>query len=132
MITPVFLSPLRVEQVTEDTWRLLVEFRYDSAAFGGRLIVPEGYVTDFASVPRVPIAYLVAGGEAHKPALLHDFLYGTHLCSRATADAVFLEAMALQEDVAWRRRLMWAAVRLGGRRAWESGPERFGRLGNKA
>ena len=38
--------------------------------------------TDFASVPRIPIAYLIAGGRANASATLHDNLYGTHNTGR--------------------------------------------------
>lgn len=39
-------------------------------------IIPEGFVTDFASVPRVPFAYMLFGGKYNRTGTLHDGLYG--------------------------------------------------------
>ena len=36
--------------------------------------VPSGYVTDFASVPRLPLVFLVMGDTAHEAAGLHDYV----------------------------------------------------------
>jgi hypothetical protein len=71
-----FLTPLRVELIAHDPakWKLTDPLIYDSKTVG-KIIVPEGYVTDFASVPRVPIAYLLTGGLAHAAAVVHDYLY---------------------------------------------------------
>ncbi len=57
--------------------------------------VPEGFETDFASVPRLPLIYLSYANKAHLPALAHDFLYsegGTEV-DREYADHVFLQGM---------------------------------------
>jgi hypothetical protein len=82
--------------------------------------VPMGFVTDFASVPRLPGAYLLFGGRANKSAVLHDFLY-VERRDREFADAVFLCAMK-NEEPAWRRFAMWLGVRLGGWVAYANKP----------
>ena len=38
-------------------------------------VVPIGFLTDFASVPRVPFAYMLFGGKYNKTGTLHDALY---------------------------------------------------------
>ena len=106
-------------------WALQQPLVFDSA-IAGRLIIPAGFVTDFASVPRLPLVFLLAGDTAHEAAVVHDYLYrrapliGTppRPITRAEADAVFLEAMQATGIPAWRRRLMYAAVRAGGWRPW--------------
>jgi len=45
-------------------WRLPTELAYNSQIHG-LIIVPEGYITDFASVPRLPFAYWLTGDTAH-------------------------------------------------------------------
>lgn len=80
--------------------------------------VPKGFVTDFASVPRVPIAYWLTGDTAHEAAVLHDYCYSTGLHPRAWCDEMFAAAMQASGVPAWRRALMYAGVRAGGWAAW--------------
>jgi hypothetical protein len=92
--------------------------------------VPEGFETDFASIPRLvqivlsPTRGIVSNyGRA---AVIHDFLYRTGAAatppvSRKAADQVFYEAM-LCENVLWPTRFtMWLAVRLFGWTAYRRG-----------
>jgi hypothetical protein len=82
--------------------------------------VPAGFQTDFASVPRIPVAFLLAGDEAHMPAVVHDFLYSSKICTREEADNTFLEAMTATGVTKWRRTLMWAAVRMFGQSPYDA------------
>lgn len=107
----------RVEYWDDTRARLLAPLTYISRT-AGRLTVPAGFVTDFASVPRWPFAYWLWGGAAKGPAILHDWLYATHRLTRQQADAVFLEAMGDIGLWAWRRWPMWLAVRGFGWWAW--------------
>ena len=113
-----FLSVLRVERVAGSRdWVLTSELAFSSAVLDRLIIVPIGFVTDFASVPRLPFAYLLFGGVADEAAVVHDFLYSTGACSRKLADDVFAEASKACGVAAWRRGPMWLGVRLfGGRR----------------
>jgi len=84
----------------------------------GYLIVPSGWVTDLASVPRTPLAWFLAGGKAPAAAVTHDWLYKSHVIPRKDADTVFYDLIRREDyshATAW---LMWSAVRLGGRGAW--------------
>lgn len=127
-----FLNDLRVEKLAQpEAWRVLEPFAAEIEAEPGEVIparylakgrrieVPAGYTTDFASVPRLPLAYLLAGNTAHRSALLHDWLY-TRQAGRAFADAVFLAAMRAEGVPWWRRALMYAAVRVAGGPAYAS------------
>jgi hypothetical protein len=91
---------------------------YYSALLGREIVVPASFRTDLASVPRLPLAYLLAGGHAKKAAVVHDYLYTMQFCTRAQADAVFEEAMAASDQPWWRRKLMWLGVRVGGSGPW--------------
>lgn len=115
-----FLTPLRVEQISDDDWRVTEDFRYRSAVLDREILVPAGFVTDFASVPRLPVIYLLAGGVAVRPATLHDFLYRSGSAPKEKADAVFLEAMELVGIPWWRRKMMWAGVAVFGGSSYKS------------
>jgi hypothetical protein len=97
-------------------FRLLAPLIFDSAVAGRQITVPIGFETDLASVPRWVGTYLLAGGKAVRAAVVHDYLYERDRVTRQEADAVFLEAMDIEQDPeeAWRRWAMWAAVRAFG------------------
>ena len=109
-----FITKLDVELVSKGRWRLLLPLAYRSD-IAGLIVVPTGFVTDFASVPRLPLAYLLTGDTAHAAAVVHDYLYETGTGTKAVADRVFLEAMEEIGEERWRRTLMYWAVRLFGR-----------------
>lgn len=112
---PEFLTRLEVELIDEqaDKWRLVLPLRYRSQIVG-LIEVPAGFETDFASVPRLPLAYALAGNTARKAAVIHDFLYQDPATERDDADAVFLEAMQVSGMPWWRRGPMWLGVRCFG------------------
>ncbi len=76
-----FLTPLRTEQISEATLTRKAKFRltstliYESKTLNQTIIVPEGFITDFATVPRIPIVYMLLGNLGNAAAALHDFLY---------------------------------------------------------
>ena len=86
------------------------------------LTIPTGFITDFASVPRMPLVYLAVGGMGERAAVVHDYLYGGGLCSRADADAVFRACLIACRVSRWRAWLMWAGVRLAGGRYYGPRP----------
>lgn len=92
-----FITELEVKQVREGLWELTEPLIYESSKLG-LIVVDAGTRTDFASVPRLPVAYLLAGGRANASATLHDSLYAQHntgRCrgvSRLEADNLIFEA----------------------------------------
>ena len=81
-------------------------------------IVPAGFGTDFASVPRLFWAVFPPYGRFTKAAVVHDWLYRTHAVSRKDADGIFHRIMRELGTKWWRRRLMYLAVRLFGWYGW--------------
>jgi len=84
---------------------------------GERITVPERFQTDLASVPRVPIAWLLWGDRAHREAVLHDYLYRIDAVPAVgfmEANRLFLEAMASRGVPAHIRWPMFAGVVFGG------------------
>lgn len=117
-----FLTKLEIANATDKDdgqWVLIAPLVYQSDVAGQTFTVPAGFHTDLASVPRVPIAYWLAGGTSNEAAAVHDYLYtAPHPVPRNIADAVLREASAVTSVPAWRRWLMWAGVRLGGAKHW--------------
>ncbi|MBX9706865.1 MAG: DUF1353 domain-containing protein [Caulobacteraceae bacterium] len=138
-----------------------LEYRVGGEDSGQIIVVPAGFVTDFASVPFGVRNLFPALGPWGRPAIIHDFLYrvkgeterllwhlrddlsndekGAYLdlqrarpdinehpddavagYTRLQADRVFLEAMEVVGIPAWRRTVMFRAVRMGGGGGWGS------------
>ncbi|CAG9205866.1 conserved hypothetical protein [Burkholderia gladioli] len=121
-----FLSRLEVELVSDSTnsgrgtWRLTAPLIYQSDVADKVFTVPAGFETDFASVPRAPVAFLLAADSAHEASTVHDFLYtAPHPVNRSMADAVLKEASIVSGVPAWRAWLMWGGVRIGGGGHWD-------------
>jgi hypothetical protein len=85
---------------------------------GERITVPAGYVTDFASVPRLFWRVEPPFGIAAPAAVVHDYLYSSGglegRYTRLQADEIFREALAVLGVGVVKRNLMFAAVRVGG------------------
>lgn len=88
------------------------------------LVVPAGFCTDFASIPRPLQGFLDAVNDVAPAAVVHDFLYTSQMFeSRAMADRIFFDALRAN-GVGWMRaRTLWAGVRLGGWIKWGKNPE---------
>jgi len=117
-----FLTKLCMENAddTDDgQWILTAPLIYRSDVAMETFIVPPGFQTDLASVPRLPVVYMLTGDTSDEAAVVHDFLYSTQKVTRATADAVLREASAVTGVPAWRRWMMWAGVRLFGGSHWK-------------
>jgi len=125
-----------VEQVDARTWRLVEPVRYLGGQ-GDVFSVPAGYLTDFASVPRVVVALIPVFGRYTLPAILHDRLITDYLPAGAIAsvdvDGLFRRAMRELDVATVKRWLMWAGVRWGAlfnrrRRAgwWRTAPAVLG------
>jgi hypothetical protein len=111
-----FLSPLRVEALEGRRWRILepVVYHVGSPRSPWVIRVPAGFETDFASVPRILWPIFPPSGRYSRAAVVHDWLCTQTDVSRVVGDAVFADAMLVLKVAAWRRWLMFAAVRLYG------------------
>lgn len=111
------ITPLRAEKIGEKdgraVWRLTMPLCYQGKDV--TVVVPYGFETDFASVPRLPLAYWLCGDNAHEAATVHDYLYCTDAnpnVSRKDADDVFLAIMEEMGEAWWRRKIMYRMVRM--------------------
>ena len=94
--------------------------------FGGRVDVPAGFETDFASTPRILWVVFPPWGKWNRAAIVHDYLYQETLASRFLCDAIFRDAMRELGVPMWRRVAMYYAVRLFGWFCRKSYKQRLG------
>jgi len=120
-----FLDKLRVQESDGPWWKLTDRLRYQSSYLGETICVPNGFVTDFASVPRVPVLYWLWGSRADRPSVIHDYLYRMAEVSRSDADYVFYESMRADGCATWKAYPMYVGVWAGG---WASYGNNQGKL----
>jgi hypothetical protein len=78
-------------------WMLVKDLIYTIGETETQIIVPAGFVSDFASVPgwaqAISFGKLTPHGEYSRAAIVHDFLYWAQPCTRLQADNLFMIAM---------------------------------------
>lgn len=116
-----FTKSLIVQKIGDRTWKLYTPFEYHIGEEGSdeRIEVPEGFKTDFASVPRAFWWLFPPDGRYTNAAIIHDYLYytkGFGRYSRKQADLIFLEAMKVLGVPYLQRKTIYRAVRLFGPR----------------
>jgi len=104
--------------IKERPYEVMEEFVYrtDELPMQSHVIVPAGYRSDFASIPRAMWRIIPPGGKYREAAVVHDYLCDVEpkICDHLEAAAVFDEAMAELGVRHWKRRLMaWAVRRFG-------------------
>lgn len=125
-----FVTTLKTEQTDRRTHMLLDDLVL--ADDDERTItVPAGFVTDFASIKVLHNAFLfvlfaLVSGYGNYAATVHDFLYSEGQVSRKEADAVLYRALRAEGVARWRAWLMWAGVRIGGAKQYNSTPTSSG------
>ena len=100
-----------------EDWWLDGELIYQSDLLGedGKPVlvtVPDRYVTDLSSIPRIFRLIFIKNGRHRPAAVPHDYLCRLKLAfPRRLADKIFLEAMKEVGVSAWKRYPMYLAVR---------------------
>jgi hypothetical protein len=135
-MTGRFLDPLELEYLDGRRWKLTAHFEYRIGSPDGleTVYVPKGFITDFASIPRILWVPLPPTGKYGKAAVLHDCLYvhphfyrvhpetrqilSSYSINRAQADAILNEAMGVLKVPRATRWLIYAGVRAGGWAPW--------------
>lgn len=78
-------------------------------------VVPIGFVTDFASVPRFAQIIVPRIGKYTKATVIHDYWYKNATNTKKWADKEFLRAMLLLSTPKWQAYIMYMAVKLFGK-----------------
>ena len=106
---------LTVRRVDAERWELVDELVYLGS--WERFVVPAGFRTDFATVPRVVTWLVPRFGAYTLAAILHDWLITDGLRAEVVtsrqADGIFRRVMRESGVPVLRRWLMWAGVRWG-------------------
>lgn len=82
------------------------------------LIIPSGFVTDFASVPDSLRNFFPVFKKAGYAALIHDWLYRTKLYSKEYSDNLFYNLLVDCGVGAFSARMYYYAVVLFGQDSW--------------
>ena len=127
-----FLTNVRVEILPPNEvsgrqqYILTAPFVYESEILG-RIEVPPGFKTDFASIPRIAWRYIDPEDPAILyPSVVHDFLYSQPTANevrpwtREQADQVLREAMVLAGARIDQRAIVYRMVRLFGGSHWKT------------
>lgn len=114
-----FIKPLIITDNGDFTFTLMEGFEYHLGDVDSNIVVkvPVGYVTDFASVPRIFWSIIPPYGPCGKAAVIHDYLYNRvseDKFDRGIADAIFKEALGVLGVGGWKKWAMYFAVRLFG------------------
>jgi len=111
-----------------DRWRVERAFDYHVGSEDSEEIIhiPDGLVTDGASIPR--FLWVIVGhpmDEFAQAAVVHDYLYSLRgiyaedrIYSRKRCDEIFYEAMGALKVPKWKRIAMYQAVRCFGGIPW--------------
>ena len=112
-----FTEDLIVKWIPElNKFKVYVPFDYHIGSEDSNEVIsiPEGYLTDLASIPRVVRWLIPKLGKHAQAAVIHDFMYQYHVYPQKRCDEIFLEAMGVLKVPLWKRRLMFRALRIGG------------------
>lgn len=122
-----FRTPLDSRELSDYQWMLLSDLVYKGKS--DIIVVPKGFITDFASVPRFLWSIIPPYGKYTKAAVVHDFLYkhrplvlamdgGQEPISRKDSDGIFSRIMKELGTSTWRRWSMYKCVSKWGYKAW--------------
>lgn len=112
----MFISELIVKELQDGRKELVKPLVYINKA-DVTFIVKVGFVTDYASIPRLPVIFLLFEGLDNRAATLHDSLYANPKIKRNVADNMFLEALITDEITPkWKAMIAYYSVRLCGKK----------------
>ncbi len=84
------------------------------------IVVPQGFVTDYASIPKGLWSLgLSPHGRYSRAAVIHDFLYWAQPCSRAQSDRLMLIAMKESKVGFFDETVVYHGVDFGGKSSWD-------------
>ena len=102
-------------------WILLEEMIYSFGNTKKKVLVPAGFVTDFASIPPALAAIgLSAQGQYSRAAIVHDYLYWTQVCTRDQADRILVIAMKESDVGVVDEATIYQGVHVFGQSAWDA------------
>ena len=110
------MSRLLVKDFMNGKFELISDYIYQIENYV--IKVPQGFITDYASIPRIFRAIVLPYGKHSGASVVHDYLYskGCDLSiERKKADKIFLEILKEEGVNPILARLMYIAVRIFGK-----------------
>lgn len=102
---------------------LLEPMVYQVGTTSKTITVPAGFVTDYASIPRILWSKYSPHDQYSRAAIVHDYLCWSQLCTRPQADNLFMIAMKESEVSTVTRAAVYEGVHLGGQSSWDDNKE---------
>jgi hypothetical protein len=87
------------------------DFKYVLPAARVTIVIPKGFVTDYASIPPIARPFMREGLSHNLPGVVHDYLYWRQSCGKDYADRLFLMALQHSGVPYMYRWVMYGAVR---------------------
>jgi len=102
-------------------WITIEDMVYVIGSTNVRIVVPKGFVTDFASIPQ-PLWSLGLSpyGQYSRAAVIHDYLYWSQGCTRAQSDRLLVIAMKESSVSHFDEFLVYRGVDKGGAGPWDA------------
>ena len=106
-----------VTPLDTETERWLLTADYADEISGFQFVVPAGFITDGASIPRV--LWRICGHpmstKRFPAAVVHDWLYSGNVpCTREFADGIYRDGLLLLGFPKWKANLEYYTVRMFG------------------
>ncbi|HFN0463108.1 TPA: DUF1353 domain-containing protein [Klebsiella quasipneumoniae subsp. similipneumoniae] len=93
---------------------------YEIGNTGEKIVIPAGFVTDFASIPpELSRLGLKSKGEYGRAAVVHDYLYWTQVCTKDQADRILVLGMKESDVNVVKRFLVHTGVHDFGKQSWQ-------------
>ena len=107
-------------------WIIRSDFGYDIGEEGSdeSINVPVGFITDFASIPRILWGVIPRWGRYGNAAVVHDYCYWSQTYTRKRSDEIFMEGMTVLQVSSLLRHIIYFAVRIFGCLAWQNNKRR--------
>ena len=101
-------------------WVLRKNFKYQTIR-GEIINVPEGFFTDFASIPWLFRWFIPKWGKYGEASVIHDWLYWNQSddFDRNKSDWIFKEAMGFSNVNRFKKFIIYQAVHIFGKCPWE-------------
>jgi len=103
------------EVINDGYYQFILEENFEFCGF----VVPKGFRTDFASIPKIFWSILPPDGKYILASVVHDYLYTVKPCSRKEADRIFLKLMKISKCSKIRCYILYYCVRLFGFIRWK-------------
>lgn len=101
-------------------WILQKDLKWIIGGTKTEIVVPRGFVTDYASIPQALWGVVKPRGQYDRAAIIHDYLYWSQGCTREQADRLMVIAMK-ESNVGWFDAVkIYKGLEVGGLIGWNS------------